>query len=64
MRRKIQLSERTVEARGVFRLTGKERKAKGKALDRQEEEKTVIFYSLWARGRISFSGTGSLFSEV
>lgn len=41
MRRKIQLSERTVEARGVFRLTGKERKAKGKALDKDKKRKKL-----------------------
>lgn len=41
VRRKIQVSERTVETRGVFSLTGKERKAKGQASVKDKKRKKL-----------------------
>lgn len=62
MRAKGRLSwggERAMSTRGAFSLTVEERKAKGQAVVKDKKRKSVIFYSLWARIWISFSGTES-----
>lgn len=54
--------ERAMATRGVFSLpslTVEERKAKGQAVVKEKKREIVIFYSLWARIWISFSGSGS-----
>lgn len=55
--------ERAMGTRGVFSLQSLtvERKEKRQAVvkDKKRKKETVIFYSLWARIWISFSGTGS-----
>lgn len=45
VRRKIQVSERTVETRDVFSLTGKERKAKGQASVKDKKRKKLQYFT-------------------